>query len=65
MSKKLLQESSWGIPIAVDWGDKKVTEQTTVKPNDLPKPRPVTETVVIGMNGNTIIADRVTKQNHI
>jgi len=64
MSKKI-QESSWGIPIAVDWGENKETQKLEIIPADATSPRPVTETVVIGMNGNTMIADRVIKQNHI
>ena len=46
MSKKI-QESSWGIPIAVDWGENKETQKLEIIPADATSPRPVTETVVL------------------
>ena len=65
MSKKSIQRSSWGTPIAVDWGKDEKPQQLASVPVEPPRPRPVTETVVIDGNGNTMIADRVTIQNHI
>jgi len=65
MKKHTEQKSSWGVPIAVDWGKDEKPQEPKAIPADAHSTRPVTEAVVLGGKGNTVIANRVTKQNHI